>query len=324
MKIALDVMGTDYGPKELVLGAVQAVKEFNCEIVLVGDPETIENLLREYKADTDSRLSICPATEVVRMDEHPSIAVKTKKNSSIVVATRLLREKKCDALVSSGSTGAAVAAALFYLGRIKGIERPAIATPIPNLTGTTVLLDSGAKVDAKPEHMVQSALMGSVYSELMFGVDKPRVGLLNIGEEETKGNEQALATFIGNVEGRDINKGTVDVVVCDGFVGNVVLKFAEGLASAIMVVIKDAISKGGLMAKLGGLLLLPTMKALKKRADVTEYGGALLLGVKAPFIICHGNSKAKSITSAVRVAINFAERDVVKHIAEIVIKDEEK
>ena len=335
MKIALDVMGTDYGPKELVLGAVQAVKEFNCEIVLVGDPETIENLLREYKADTDSRLSICPATEVVRMDEHPSIAVKTKKNSSIVVATRLLREKKCDALVSSGSTGAAVAAALFYLGRIKGIERPAIATPIPNLTGTTVLLDSGAKVDAKPEHMVQSALMGSVYSELMFGVDKPRVGLLNIGEEETKGNEQALATypllkeekhinFIGNVEGRDISKGTVDVVVCDGFVGNVVLKFAEGLASAIMVVIKDAISKGGLMAKLGGLLLLPTMKALKKRADVTEYGGALLLGVKAPFIICHGNSKAKSITSAVRVAINFAERDVVKHIAEIVIKDEEK
>ena len=214
-------------------------------------------------------------------------------------------------------------------------RRPAIATPIPNLTGTTVLLDSGAKVDAKPEHMVQSALMGSVYSELMFGVEKPRVGLLNIGEEETKGNEQALATypllkeeqhinFIGNVEGRDINKGTVDVVVCDGFVGNVVLKFAEGLASAIMVVIKDAISKGGLMAKLGGLLLLPTMKALKKRADVTEYGGALLLGVKAPFIICHGNSKAKSITSAVRVAINFAERDVVKHIAEIVIKDEEK
>ena len=321
MKIALDVMGTDYGPKELVLGAVQAVKEFNCEIVLVGDPVVIKDLLHEYKADDETRLTICEATEVVRMDEHPSIAVKTKKNSSIVVATRLLREHKCDALVSSGSTGAAVAAALFYLGRIKGIERPAIATPIPNLTGTTVLLDSGAKVDAKPEHMVQSALMGSVYSELMFNVEKPRVGLLNIGEEETKGNEQALATypllkeqkhinFIGNVEGRDINKGTVDVVVCDGFVGNVVLKFAEGLASAIMVVVKDA--------------LLPVLKALKKRADVTEYGGALLLGVKAPFIICHGNSKAKSITSAIRVAINFAERDVVKHIAEIVVKDEEK
>lgn len=335
MKIALDVMGTDYGPKELVLGAVQAVKEFNCEIVLVGDPVVIKDLLHEYKADDETRLTICEATEVVRMDEHPSIAVKTKKNSSIVVATRLLREHKCDALVSSGSTGAAVAAALFYLGRIKGIERPAIATPIPNLTGTTVLLDSGAKVDAKPEHMVQSALMGSVYSELMFNVEKPRVGLLNIGEEETKGNEQALATypllkaqkhinFIGNVEGRDINKGTVDVVVCDGFVGNVVLKFAEGLASAIMVVVKDAILQGGWRAKLGGFLLLPVLKALKKRADVTEYGGALLLGVKAPFIICHGNSKAKSITSAIRVAINFAEHDVVKHIAEIVVKDEEK
>lgn len=335
MKIALDVMGTDYGPKELVLGAVQAVKEFDCEIVLVGDPVIIKDLLHEYKADDETRLTICEATEVIRMDEHPPIAVKSKKNSSIVVATRLLREKKCDALVSSGSTGAAVAAALFYLGRIKGIERPSIATPIPNLTGTTVLLDSGAKVDSKPEHMVQSALMGSVYSELMFNVDKPRVGLLNIGEEETKGNEQALATypllkkekninFIGNVEGRDINKGTVDVVVCDGFVGNVVLKFAEGLASAIMILVKDAILQGGWRAKLGGFLLLPVLKALKKRADVTEYGGALLLGVKGPFIICHGNSKAKSITSAIRVAINFAERDVVNHIAEIVIKEENK
>lgn len=334
MKIALDVMGTDYGPKELVLGAVQAVKEFGCEVVLVGEPETITALLREYKAENEPKLSICPATEVVRMDEHPSIAVKTKKNSSIVVATRLLREKKCDALVSSGSTGAAVAAALFYLGRIKGIERPSIATPIPNLKGTTVLLDSGAKVDAKPEHMVQSALMGSVYAEFMLGMQNPRVGLLNIGEEETKGNEQALATypllkeekhinFIGNVEGRDINKGTVDVVVCDGFVGNVVLKFAEGLASAIMILIKEAIASGGLMAKLGGLLIMPALKNLKKTTDVTEYGGALLLGVKAPFIICHGSSKAKSIKNAIRVAMNFAERDVVSHIAEVVAEKEE-
>ena len=172
------------------------------------------------------------------MDEHPGIAVKTKKDASIVVATKLLRDKECDALVSSGSTGAAVAAALFGLGRIRGIERPAIATPIPSLTGTTVVLDSGAKVDAKPEHMVQSAIMGSVYAELMLKIKNPRVGLLNIGEEETKGNEQALATypllkaeehinFVGNVEGRDINKGTVDVVVCDGFVGNVVLKFCR-------------------------------------------------------------------------------------------------
>ena len=312
MKIALDVMGTDYGPKELVLGAVQAVKEFNCEIVLVGDPETIENLLREYKADTDSRLSICPATEVVRMDEHPSIAVKTKKNSSIVVATRLLREKKCDALVSSGSTGAAVAAALFYLGRIKGIERPAIATPIPNLTGTTVLLDSGAKVDAKPEHMVQSALMGSVYSELMFGVDKPRVGLLNIGEEETKGNEQALATypllkeeqhinFIGNVEGRDINKGTVDVVVCDGFVGNVVLKLTEGVAGTLLGMLKDIFMQS-IVTKLCYLGVKGGLRNLKHMMDSEEIGGAPLLGAAKPVIKAHGSSKAKGIKNAIRQA----------------------
>ena len=270
---------------------------------------------------------IIPAKLLIWMN----IQVKTKKDASIVVATKLLRDKECDALVSSGSTGAAVAAALFGLGRIRGIERPAIATPIPSLTGTTVVLDSGAKVDAKPEHMVQSAIMGSVYAELMLKIKNPRVGLLNIGEEETKGNEQALATypllkaeehinFVGNVEGRDINKGTVDVVVCDGFVGNVVLKFAEGLASAIMKLMKEAILNGGFLAKLGGLLIKPAMKGLAKRLDPAEYGGALLLGVKAPFIICHGSSKAKAIKNAIGVAIDFAERDVVEHIAGNIVK----
>ena len=306
MKIALDVMGTDFGPKELVLGAVQAVQEFGCDIVLVGDEATIKDLLQKYGAAGNPHFTIKHASEVIDMHEHPGIAVKTKKDASIVVATDLLRTHRCDALVSSGSTGAAVAAALFHLGRIRGIERPSIATPIPSLTGTTVVLDSGAKVDAKPEHMVQSAVMGSVYAELMLGIKNPRVGLLNIGEEETKGNEQALATypllkqekninFIGNVEGRDINKGTVDVVVCDGFVGNVVLKFAEGLARAIMIMVKDAIMNGGVAAKLGGLLIKPALKKLGKRLDPAEYGGALLLGVKAPFFICHGSSKAKDI-----------------------------
>lgn len=331
MKIAVDVMGTDYGPQELVLGAVQAVRAYNCEVVLVGDSEIIKKLLVEYNAADERKITVHHSSEVIHMDEHPGIAVKTKKDASIVVATKLLRDKECDALVSSGSTGAAVAAALFGLGRIRGIERPAIATPIPSLTGTTVVLDSGAKVDAKPEHMVQSAIMGSVYAELMLKIKNPRVGLLNIGEEETKGNEQALATypllkaeehinFVGNVEGRDINKGTVDVVVCDGFVGNVVLKFAEGLASAIMKLMKDAILNGGILAKLGGLLIKPAMKGLAKRLDPAEYGGALLLGVKAPFIICHGSSKAKAIKNAIGVAIDFAERDVVEHIASNIVK----
>ena len=331
MKIAVDVMGTDYGPQELVLGAVQAVRAYNCEVVLVGDSEIIKKLLAEYNAADERKITVHHSSEVIHMDEHPGIAVKTKKDASIVVATKLLRDKECDALVSSGSTGAAVAAALFGLGRIRGIERPAIATPIPSLTGTTVVLDSGAKVDAKPERMVQSAIMGSVYAELMLKIKNPRVGLLNIGEEETKGNEQALATypllkaeehinFVGNVEGRDINKGTVDVVVCDGFVGNVVLKFAEGLASAIMKLMKDAILNGGILAKLGGLLIKPAMKGLAKRLDPAEYGGALLLGVKAPFIICHGSSKAKAIKNAIGVAIDFAERDVVEHIAGNIVK----
>ena len=327
MKIAVDVMGTDYGPKELVLGAVNAVKAYDCETVLVGDEKVIKELLVKYHADKDERITIHHASEVIEMSEHPAIAVKSKKDASIVIAARLLRNKECDALVSSGSTGAAVAAALFGVGRIKGVERPAIATPIPSLTGTTVVLDSGAKVDAKPEHMKQSAIMGTVYAEKILKISAPRVGLLNIGEEETKGNEVALATypllkkertikFIGNVEGRDINKGTVDVVVCDGFVGNVVLKFGEGLAKAIMTMVKEAILKGGILAKLGGLLIKPALKGLKKRLDPAEYGGALLLGIRAPFIICHGSSKAKAITNAIRVAMDFAEQDVVSIIAQ--------
>ncbi len=331
MRIAVDVMGTDYGPQELVLGAVQAVKAFDCEVVLVGDADIIKKWLKENEALDEPKITIHHCSQVINMDEHPGIAVKTKKDASIVVATRLLRDKECSALVSSGSTGAAVAAALFGLGRIRGIMRPSIATPIPSLTGTTVVVDSGAKVDAKPEHMLQSAIMGSVYAELMLKVKNPRVGLLNIGEEETKGNEQALTTypllkaeeqikFIGNVEGRDINKGTVDVVVCDGFVGNIILKFAEGLASAIMKLMKDAITGGGFFAKIGGLLIKPAMKGLKKRLDPAEYGGALLLGVKAPFIICHGSSKAKAIKNAIGVAIDFAERDVVEHIAANIVK----
>lgn len=334
MKIAVDVMGTDYGPKELVLGAVNAVKEYGCETVLVGDEKIIRELLVKYGADKNPKITIHHASEVIAMDEHPAIAVKSKKDASIVVAAGLLRNKECDALVSSGSTGAAVASALFCVGRIRGVERPAIATPIPSLKGTTVVLDSGAKVDAKPEHMVQSAIMGTVYAEIILKISQPKVGLLNIGEEETKGNEQALATypllkdtrtinFIGNVEGRDINKGTVDVVVCDGFVGNVVLKFGEGLAKAIMTLIKEAIMNGGILAKLGGLLIKPALKGLKKRLDPAEYGGALLLGIRAPFIICHGSSKAKAITNAIHVAMDFAEQDVVSIIKDKIAESKE-
>lgn len=325
MKIAVDVMGTDFGPGEIVLGALQAVEEYGCQVVLVGDSQQIKQILLQKKAQNNPNVAVQHASQVIEMSEHPAISVKTKKDASIVVATGLLHKKECDALVSAGSTGAAVAAALFSLGRIKGIDRPSIATAIPSMKGTTVLLDSGAKVDAKPEQLVQGAIMGAIYAELILGIKNPRVGLLNIGEEETKGNEQALATypllkkaqninFVGNVEGRDMNAGTVDVVVCDGFVGNVVLKVSEGLARAIMKLIKEALINGGFLAKVGAVLIKQALKGLKKKLDPAEYGGALLLGVKAPFIICHGSSKAKAIKNAIGVAIDFATKDVVGRI----------
>ena len=334
MKIAVDVMGTDYGPAEIVKGVLQAVSEFGCEVVLVGDQDVIRQELVKEHQENNPKVSIHHASQVIEMKDHPGISVKKKRDASIVVATSLLHEKECDALVSSGSTGAAVASALFGLGRIKGIERPAIATVIPSMTGATVLVDSGAKVDAKPEQLVQNAIMGSVYAELLLGLPKPRVGLLNIGEEETKGNEQCLATyplmkkdphinFIGNVEGRDINKGSVDVVVCDGFVGNVVLKTMEGLGLAIINIFKDTLKASSIFAKLGVLLMKPALAKMVKKMDASEYGGALLLGVRAPFIICHGNSKAKAIKNAVRVAIELTEKDVVGRIRQEILQDEE-
>lgn len=334
MKIAVDVMGTDYGPGEIIKGVLQAVDEYGCDVVLVGDQDVIrQELARENQAE-NPHVTIHHASQVIEMKDHPGISVKKKRDASIVVATQLLHEKECDALVSSGSTGAAVASALFGLGRIRGIERPAIATVIPNVKGATVLVDSGAKVDAKPEQLVQNAIMGSIYAELQLGIPQPRVGLLNIGEEKTKGNEQCLATypllkqdphihFIGNVEGRDINKGTVDVVVCDGFVGNVVLKTMEGLATAVMEILKKTLMESGIFAKLGALLMKPALLRMKKQMDASEYGGALLMGVRAPFIICHGSSKAKAIKNAVRVAIELTQKDVVGRIRQEIMHDEE-
>ena len=245
MKIAVDAMGGDYAPLEIVFGAVRAAKKYDCEIVLVGDEPAIRKVL-EHEPDWEKLgISIVHASQVIGMDEHPADAVRTKKDASVVVATRLVKDGICDAVLSAGSTGAAVTAAQLILRRIKGIGRPTIATPMPTPKGVTLLLDSGANVDSKPVHLVQSGLMGSLYAQYVFGVKEPRVGLLNIGEEETKGNEQAKATyqllknmhtirFAGNAEGRDVPKGNFDVVICDGFVGNVVLKFAEGLAKTIL------------------------------------------------------------------------------------------
>lgn len=332
MKIAVDAMGGDYAPDEIVNGAVEAVKAYGCEVVLVGDQEQIKTVLAKYPDWDKLPLTIYHASQVIDASDQPGVAIRRKKDASIVVATQLVKNGQCDAVVAAGSTGAAVAAALLVLGRIKGIARPTIATPIPNLTGTTIVLDSGAHVDSKPKHLVQSAVMGSLYAKYILNNPNPRVGLLNIGEEETKGNEQALATFpllkklstvnfIGNVEGRDISQGTVDVVVCDGFVGNVVLKFGEGMANSIMQLIKQAIKDSGFLTKMASVMVLPALAGLKRKLDYAEYGGAPLLGVDGGFIICHGSSKAKAIKNAVRVAKEFAEQRVVEHIRENIMQE---
>jgi len=333
MKIAVDAMGGDFAPKQIVLGAVAAAKQLDCEIVLVGDEEQVQAELEKISDWKNLKISIHHASEVIGMDEHPGAAVRRKKDSSIVVATKLVKKGECDAVLSAGSTGAAVASALFGLGRVKGVDRPTIATPIPTVHGATLLLDSGANVDSKPHHLLQSAMMGSIYYKYVFGEKKPRVGLLNIGEEATKGNEQALATypllenlktinFIGNAEGRDIPKGTFDVVVCDGFVGNVVLKFAEGLAKTLLKLIKEAICDGGIFAKLGALLLAPALKKLAKRVDAAEYGGAPLLGVDGCYIICHGSSNARAIQSAINVANEYVKNNVLEHIKKGIAEEE--
>ena len=300
---------------------------------LVGDEAKIREVLKRETGWEKLGITIHHTTQVIEMDEHPADAVRSKKDSSVVVATKLVKDGECDAVLSAGSTGAAVTAAQLILKRIKGIGRPTIATPIPTTKGVTLMLDSGANVDSKPIHLVQSGMMGSIYAEYVFGIKNPRVGLLNIGEEETKGNEQARETypllkelrsinFCGNAEGRDIPKGNFDVVICDGFVGNVVLKFAEGLAKTIMKLIKEAIKDGGILAKLGALLLMPTLKKLGKRLDASEYGGAPLLGVNGVCIISHGSSNAKSICSAIGVANDYVNGKVLEHIRETLEQEE--
>lgn len=332
MKIALDAMGGDRAPAQIIKGAVQAVKKYPCEIVLVGDESQIRPILIEESAGETLPITICHAGEVIQMDEHPADAVRTKKDSSIVVATNLVRDKICDAVLSAGSTGASVAAAQLILKRISGIGRPAIATPIPTPNGITLLLDSGANVDSRPEHLIQSGIMGALYAEHVLKIKNPSVALLNIGEEETKGNEQARETyqlmknlstinFAGNAEGRDIPRGKFDVVICDGFVGNVVLKFGEGLALTIMKLLREELTENGGLKILGAELFGRTFRNLSKRLDVSENGGAPLLGVNGCCVISHGLSDAKAISSAIGITCAYVAGNVFEHIKAALARD---
>ena len=326
-KIAVDAMGGDFAPLEIVLGALQAVREYKIPVVLVGDEERISKILREHHEESNPLVEIHHASQVIEMGEHPGMAFRKKKDASISVGARLVKDGTCGALVAPGSTGAAVTAGLLGIGRIKGIERPAILTPIPNEKGGyTYLIDSGASAQPKVETYVQNALLGYIYAKKVAGIDSPRIGLLNIGAESAKGSplvaeangvlsRQKIIPFAGNAEGRDVMTGDFDVIVTDGFTGNVVLKFGEGAGKLIATLLKEAVMQGGLRAKLGGLLLKPALKKyVAKRLDYAEYGGAPLLGIRGVLLICHGASKAKAIKNAIRMA-----RDVCnEHLDQVV------
>lgn len=329
MKIVLDAMGGDHAPQVPIEGAIMAVKDFpDIHIILVGKEDQLQAELAKHEYPTD-RISIVHASEIIDMSEAPATAIRQKKDSSIVVGANLVKSGEAGGFVSAGSTGACMAASLLKIGRLKGVNRPPIATVFPNIKDQTVVLDAGANVDIGSEELVQFAIMGSIFAERILKKPSPRVGLLNIGEEEHKGNklthetfpllQNAPINFIGNIEGRDIFKGGVDVVVCDGFIGNVVLKTAEGTADVIFKTLKEEIFKSP-MTKLGAMFLKSALKNVKARLDYTEYGGAPLLGIKGVSIISHGSSNAWAIRNAIRIA----RESMVNHLTEIIAENMSK
>ncbi len=307
-------MGGDNSPAVEVAGAVAACRQWGCRVVLVGDTAQIQTELKKHQTQ-DLNLEIHHASEVVGMHESPSDALRKKKDSSIRVAFDLARQGGASAVVSAGNSGAIMANGMFVFGRVKGIDRPAIGTFLPNLNGQTMVLDMGANVDCKASHLYQFAIMGSLYVEHFLNITRPRVGLLSNGEEEKKGNDltreahqllkHSPLNYLGYVEGGDVYNGSVDVVVCDGFVGNVLLKVSEGLAVAIGTMLKQEI-EGRFLAKLGFFFSRPAFSAFKKRINPAEYGGAPLLGIAGAGIVCHGSSDPVAITIAIRQAEEYA------------------
>jgi len=323
-RIALDAMGGDHAPAEIVAGAIRAQAELGVDVLLVGDPEEIESSLKQHTSL--SQMEIVPAEGVVAMDEEPLVSLKRKPKASINVAMDLVKQKRADAVVSAGHSGAAMAAALLRLGRLKGIDRPAIGAVFPTLVAgkPVIVLDVGANVDCRPKYLEQFAVMGSVYSQYVLGISEPKVGLLNIGEEDCKGNDLAIRThqllqenprvdFIGNAEGRDVLSGRFDVIVCDGFVGNVLLKFAEAVGDVVLQILREELPQG-LSGQLGTALLKPNLNRIKQRIDHAEHGGGLLLGVAGISIISHGSSQAPSIFNAIRLAKEAIDNQVLERI----------
>ena len=322
MKIAVDAMGGDRGPAVVVEGAVAAVREFGASVVLVGDRAAIEREILRLHAQ-NLGIEIAHASQVVGMAESPSHALRRKRDSSLKVAAELVKDGKASGFISAGNTGAAMAISMFVIGVLPGVDRPAIAAVLPNLRKFTILLDAGANVDPKPWHLLQFAVMGHVYARDILGLDSPRVGLLSVGEEEGKGNELTKETydllkdsslnFLGNVEGRYMYNGRCDVVVTDGFTGNVALKISESLAEMLGSMIKEELFRDT-RSKLGAALAMPAFERFRRRIDYTEVGGAPLLGIDGVAIICHGASPVKAIKNAVRVAREWASAGLNEHI----------
>ncbi len=321
--IAVDAFGGDFAPEQIVEGALRAGAE-GIKVALTGDEKRLKSLVGGKTGSEN--IEIVHAPEVILMEEAPVEAVRTKKDSSLVAAARLVKNKKAGALVSAGSTGATMAAALFVIRRIKGVARPAITSLMPTLKGVSLIVDVGANVDCRPNQLVQFAQMGSIYAKEVLKVPNPRVGLLNVGHEPGKGNrltqevypllQETSLNFVGNIEGREISRGDIDVIICDGFVGNIVLKFAEGLSEALFGMLKEEFTSG-VISTLAALMLKPGLSRIKKRVDYTEYGGAPLLGVNGVVIIAHGGSNAKAIYNAIRVAEDAVNHRIVESIGRI-------
>jgi len=318
MKIAVDAMGGDYAPVEVVKGAVEAARDYGIATILAGDEDRIKKEIAALSAE-GLPIEVRHASEIIEMSEHPANAIRKKPNSSVVVAANLVCTGEAQAMVSAGNTGAAMAVATIKIGRIPGVSRPGIATPLPTMKGRTTLIDAGANVNCSVEHLMQFAVMGSQYAEHVLKVKNPRIGLLSIGEELSKGDELTRATnvklaesnlnFVGNVEGKEIFRGAADVIVCDGFAGNIVLKATEGVSELILKNLMEELARKSLVE-----IVAPALHDLKARMDYAEYGGAPLLGVNGVVIICHGRSEAKAIRNAIRAAASAVENKIVGSI----------
>lgn len=334
IKVALDAMGGDNAPGEIVKGAIKAINEIkDLELVLCGNEEVVNKSLADngYKGD---RITVLNTTEVIETGEPPVMAIRRKKDSSIVKGMGLVKNKECDGFISAGSSGAILVGGQMIVGRIRGIERPPLAPLIPTENGAALLVDCGANVDARPSWLVQFAKMGSIYMENVVGIKNPRVGIVNIGTEEEKGNDLVKEVypllkncpdinFVGSVEAREIPHGAADVIVCDAFVGNVILKLYEGVGATIISMIKGALMTN-LRSKIGALLVKPAIKTTLKSMDATEYGGAPLLGLNGLVVKVHGNCTEKEICNAIKQCVIFKEQNISQKIADrIIIKDAE-